>query len=937
MLQHFNNLIVYYKINIFVYFIMVLISVQSVENGNGYQFKNDFSETLEIDPKATISVVNVLFERDNNYIVDLTNNQFTIQIATAPSVELSIATGTYTAVQLAEEIQRVLHIAYYNQGIFFEVSYSTKDKPTFTIEYSYQPFNLYLSTIENWGNNIGANVTNASGNVDFSQITNGTPEFSYAEGSIETTIVPKIEYGGTYLQCQFNTTGDYPITPGAPPASYGGIVGLWSNTIGTAPTSVVAEITADITYLDVGMVFWSNSATVRSVKFIESGTQIGSDIPFELLDGDMLEIRLAPDSNANKGVPEYWYKRKGGSWRPFIISPQNQTFRESHWKGRSLKPFFGSDNKVDGTTPYFNNIKYTASGGSLLPINIKTDMLLEGHTLESNNLTRSVYGTGEISTNNVGLRTAVLNAGVSSEIVFQVPVSDVVGTGHLILSIIDENQLQTNISESATEVMGDSWYGNTTTTGGTVKTDGTTNPCIGAIYFDPVAKTIIRRSQMNGPSGDSVNIYTNPKLAPESIPIAVDKDNWTNDTTFTVRILADSNELVILQNKDGNPAHPSNELYTGKLLLTNTISGLGSVYFATAGSGWTNGESYYFYHAANKAVLKLIAGADGTMTGTGANYTIEHMGSGYEAADAITLIYIDGATGEPITSANINPTLTVNTLWTYDLTTTFSTDYKAIGINGYRYVLTKPTWVGDATASQSSINISAYKSQTNIGFSAPIVRFFPKNPDISFATMLGFGKDNYTFNGNSSIESDTTPNGNDLNHSEIVINVDNLPIKTYIGKAYKALSTINTNPIGSQQGITRAIAVLPRSLEANGVDGTTGPYYYDYFPYSVPLHNATELNLNELELTIRNPDGTLATDIIKANILLNISHVDNMGEGLRGGDIGNPINAPRSYDMLNIGKTLRATDAPSKPGNAHIRADTFNTAIKSGPNKTNAL
>jgi hypothetical protein len=66
---------------------MVLISVQSVETNNGYQFKNDFSESIIIDPKSKISLVSILFERSADFVVQSTSNMFKVRIG-APNTPL---------------------------------------------------------------------------------------------------------------------------------------------------------------------------------------------------------------------------------------------------------------------------------------------------------------------------------------------------------------------------------------------------------------------------------------------------------------------------------------------------------------------------------------------------------------------------------------------------------------------------------------------------------------------------------------------------------------------------------------------------------------------------------------------------------------------------------------------------------------------------------
>ena len=170
-----------------------------------------------------------------------------------------------------------------------------------------------------------------------------------------------------------------------------------------------------------------------------------------------------------------------------------------------------------------------------------------------------------------------------------------------------------------------------------------------------------------------------------------------------------------------------------------------------------------------------------------------------------------------------------------------------------------------------------------------------------------------------------------------------MPIKSYVGKRYQRNATINDNPIGNQQGLTNLIAQVPRHHDDNGEAGSanTGPYYFDYFPYSIPLHNATQLLRNELDFSIRNPDGTLATDITRCLLLLDVSNVDNVGEGLTGGEIGDPRIRQQSSVQLDIGKNqLQPTIGGGKQQSSvsrHEDSDVNNTAIASGKDKSATL
>ena len=62
---------------------MVLVSVQSVETDNGYSFKNDFAESLIIDPNSKISLINIQFSRSVDYVVLQDGNAFEIKVGDA--------------------------------------------------------------------------------------------------------------------------------------------------------------------------------------------------------------------------------------------------------------------------------------------------------------------------------------------------------------------------------------------------------------------------------------------------------------------------------------------------------------------------------------------------------------------------------------------------------------------------------------------------------------------------------------------------------------------------------------------------------------------------------------------------------------------------------------------------------------------------------------
>ena len=178
----------------------------------------------------------------------------------------------------------------------------------------------------------------------------------------------------------------------------------------------------------------------------------------------------------------------------------------------------------------------------------------------------------------------------------------------------------------------------------------------------------------------------------------------------------------------------------------------------------------------------------------------------------------------------------------------------------------------------------------------------------NFGIMTGYLRSDYQIRAETDIiasDANPVPNQQIAYNTTLMVNVDNLPHKSYIGKGYKPDMLLTDTPVGNLQGLTKMIGKVPRHHDGataqTGKD-SEGPFYFDYFPYSIPLRNATELIFNELDISIRNPDGTLATDVSEAHLLLNITGDENTGEGSMGGSIGKPIEAPNSYDRLNVPK-----------------------------------
>ncbi len=180
----------------------------------------------------------------------------------------------------------------------------------------------------------------------------------------------------------------------------------------------------------------------------------------------------------------------------------------------------------------------------------------------------------------------------------------------------------------------------------------------------------------------------------------------------------------------------------------------------------------------------------------------------------------------------------------------------------------------------------------------------------SLGAVIGWKKSKYEF-----IKSGTTitgdghydPHYKDTNPNRaLYINLPSLNLRNVIGQKFTSTSTIASGPVGNLQGVNRFLAKVPRYHDENG-DGAksnTGPYYYDYFPYSVPLNNATELNINDLQLTMTTDDNKSATDITYSEVLLSITNVESAGQG-DNPTIGRPKVMTQSYAQQTILKRQR--------------------------------
>lgn len=141
----------------------------------------------------------------------------------------------------------------------------------------------------------------------------------------------------------------------------------------------------------------------------------------------------------------------------------------------------------------------------------------------------------------------------------------------------------------------------------------------------------------------------------------------------------------------------------------------------------------------------------------------------------------------------------------------------------------------------------------------------------------------------------------------LFINVPSLNIRNLIGSKLlsSAVNLNDDNLIGNRQGTNRFIAKIPRYWNENGDSNATNVdgFYYDYFPYSCNLHNAREMNLNDLKITFSDGSGKLATDIAYAELLLYISRVESSGESPFNPSISAPVTRKQTEVQRDVLKS----------------------------------
>lgn len=792
---------------------MVLVSLRSIEDDNGYTFSNQFPESFVIDPNARVSLVSVWFARHDRYIVSQSNanNHYQVKVGQHTGYDLvGIDYGTYTAPQLAQAIQESFNRRYESVGNRIDVSYDKTDNK-FVIKSSYVDLALE-ATFPSMDSSQAAGLAYAVGTGTITQGTHTNTNVGYLQTTqgIETSLVPSHMYGGTYIE-----------------SSVSGPIGANSRTYLLAltdeanpPNTFSGNVLDSPTNITMGIAMFRGAGGANDVviKIFEKGAQIGDNIAFTATANTRFRIQLSDD--LNEGRPLYQFKHSAShDWSTFAVSG-HQVIVASDWKEKDIYGLIA----FDDTSPASSIVSYTPSGTrSLVPVpfdNLLINNLTylhDGPNHQSEVFRNAGDDDGNNNSNtNAGLLTDLLIPDETSKLEFE---WDMVAGQIVYFGIVDEKQRLANVAAIAGNI-------------------GTNNPAT---------------SLTDNAGTEVANGLKNPFLA-----------------TFRL----DDNGVSVRTNQNG-------QAITFTVLITRAD-------LITAIGGAAN---------LNNLEWRLITNA----TAQTVDFAYRHKVNNDSPWKSV------GSFNAP----NVDLTLANNFCVNYGTSTRVSE-------SGYRYFVNIPTWTAPVNGNNPThlYNIFLMKQTSNANQGGTIVNseveILPNITDATlttnnFGAMIGFSKDRYLLKEGTPAESDADPNPDvgTTYDSMVQINLQNLDITSQVGQGFKASSTLVSNPVGSRTGVSRMIAEVPRHHDNQSNDSVDrlGPYYYNYFPYSVKLNNATEITMNDIQVQLTNADGTEATDIKKCILNISISNVESSGEGVNNPKIGPPIDKHSSYQELNILKS----------------------------------
>tara|TARA_R100001463_G_scaffold1643_2_gene7193 strand:- start:1624 stop:3987 length:2364 start_codon:yes stop_codon:yes gene_type:complete len=757
---------------------MVLVSLRSVNSGNGYSYQNTFPEALVIDPKAKISLVNVIFERTNDFVINTTNNFFDVRVGDLQGnmVKLGIPTGSYTGDALANQIQQSYNHRYGASGYFIQVSYIDEK---FEIDSFYYPQNLIASAPANpdvsQGSELGAYVV-ASGTFPTAGITQGTANYALTRDTLETQVLLSKTSEGSYAEV---------VMSAEPPATaitgYGNglVVGL-GHDHELAALSQGAKQIADPTNLVpflLALGYYKKADGTTHLIVNQSSTN-GSSIvyssPKSIPAGSSFRVGYNADS--------CFAKYKVANTNTWVSVPLSQQIvYPKDFEGDVIGCAVGADCNITS----FTDLSITKSNQiSIVPKNF-TDNVKNGddtYTLSGAKdgvgvLQRTDYAGGVKSIDDKGVLSQNIFPNEYTELTFNVPTYN--GLDY-VFGVCDEGQRLLNVAAGATIGTADFLNGITTNGAGGDAVAPNKNPALSVFQINGKDNTGLRyRTQLN----DDAPTFT------ELVSHADFNTNHTANTAFLLKVHASSNNCQLFVKWD-----------------TTDVSQ----------PDWTD------------------------------------------------LLTID----LPVISNS-----GINFMTSYGTSVDKSTA-------GYRYYTYIQAWNGAETATQPTITgIGLNEADASVASKDPYLELLPTADGSLFGETIGFSKKVYLFSNSAPSITGSSPNPlatSTITEDVVQVNVNNLQLRSLTGQAVKTDGSV----VGSLTGVSRMIAQVPRYKDDNSISTSNfGPFYYDYFPYSVPLNNATEININDLQVSFTNPDGTLATDISQSKVVLSISGVESMGQG----------------------------------------------------------
>lgn len=911
---------------------MVLVSVGSTENNNGYDWNNDFAEALVIEPNAKISLVNVLFSRTENYVVVGAGNAFEVVIGNLNNAKETVAVlpGTYTPYELASTIQSALNEKGNRRGHSFNVNYDHKEQQ-FSVSSLYhlgalpsiEP-NFVEGTDNPTGAELGAHIVfnEAANTLDYSKSDDGTnvdtvntfsTSWSLTKGLIETNDIPDNSDGGSFFQASI----DGPLTVPTNNDNRSVVIGLYSGELQPYIATGATDISTEAVYksIDNCIILTTAVGGAQTLKIIENGQDIG----FQKAPGEpylytpSANEKFKIQYNNDNEFPEYFYRKVNQGWSKLPVggggNGGNQSLKIVDIKRRLMHGLLGANNGVFGG---FNNLKITPRySRALVGQDLETNDL-EAHSLEQE-ATGGTYAlsrtlNANIDTNDKGYLSQQLEANEYSELDFVVPSS-----GIWFLSVVDKTQADlnkatgTDLGTVDPRVSIQATGGNNGNGAQAAAANGLFNPALVTLRFDRANNSIETRREMNTQYNGTNELDLFEDI---TLPAALGAwSTWGPNQKWSLRTYGDMSmaELWVIPDKiNTTTKHQYGNTFVDRFIMPiKGFTGAGTLSLANAGAGYTNSVTHTFTVTGGTGTL-----FKGTINSTAggaldiATLNIHYNGFGYTVGDDLTLV-VAGQT--PTTAAILN----VDALYANDFGSV-----KGLGTSsgsarsGYKYHLVSEGWVGGATDEQPSITALELLRVSQDASPNNYVEFHPRW-ESAFGDLLGFKGDVYFLSGEKDghsnvIKSDAPPipDAASDHHPIVQLNVNNMPIRSLVGQKFNKDSTIASGPVGSKNGISRLIAQFPRYHEKNGSSSSDkfGPFYYDYFPYSIPLNNATVINLNELDISVSNINGTLASDISDCKILLNITNEENVG-GSGEERIANPRERAQTQEQRDVLKS----------------------------------